>query len=35
MRTFDNIDEGEDMFSLRKKLPDGSESLALMERLVR
>ncbi|CDW74118.1 UNKNOWN [Stylonychia lemnae] len=33
MRTFDNIDEGEDMFSLRKKIPDGTDTLALMERL--
>eukprot|EP00347_Sterkiella_histriomuscorum_P007427 403348960 len=33
IHTFDNVDEADDMMTLRKKLPDGTETLALMERL--
>lgn len=31
--TFESVDEADEMVSLRKKLPDGTETLALMERL--
>jgi hypothetical protein len=31
----ENVDEAEDMPTTRKKLPDASETIALMERLVK